>query len=147
MANPLLSLTLADSYGRQTTKIVEMRDMLLHVDQVAEAVQYIADLEDVTDLGVVRADIIYRGVSEGFDPQAGANVDTGATFTGYLLAGNGKKGSVKVPGIKPALVSADGTIQITGVVATFLENYEESDNLFMSDGEQVESWISGRLDK
>lgn len=147
MALPLLSLTLADSFGRTTTKLFEMKQELLHADQVLDAQGIITELENVTDLGVIRADIIYRGVDAGFAPTAGSNIDVGATFTGYIVGGNGKKASLKLPGIKLSLVDSDGSVPISGAVDTFLNDFEEDMVLYLSDGEQIDSWISGRLDK
>lgn len=147
MALPLLSLTLVDAYGRQTTKLLEMRNELLHADQVIDAQLIINELQAVTDLGVIRADIIYRGVDAGFAVTPGANVDTGATFTGTIADGNGKKASFKIPGIKPALVNPDGSVPITGAVETFLDTFYEGMVLYLSDGEQIETWLTGVLDK
>jgi hypothetical protein len=147
MALPLLSLTFADSFGRTTTKLFEMKNEVLHADQVLDAQGIIAELANVTDLGVIRADIIYRGVDEGFAPTAGSNIDVGATFSGYIVDGNGKKASLKVPGIKLSLVDSDGTVPITGAVETFLNDFEDGMVLYLSDGEQIDTWIKGALDK
>jgi hypothetical protein len=148
MANPLLSLTLADAYGRTTTKLIEMeRDPLDWSNNMLQAANFIDELQAVTDLACVRADLIDRGIDDGFDVTAGANVDTGATFTGFLVDGNGAKASFKIPGIKPALVNSDGSIPITGAVATLLAEFTADEQFLLSDGEKIESWISGSLDK
>lgn len=145
---PKLSVTLIDAYGRTTHRVYGMEDQALLADYTAAAAAFLTDLGGVSDLGVVRADLIINvdGV-EATDPVAGANVDVGATFSGLIVDGNGKKASAKVPGIKASLVSADGSIAISGATASYLANFEDEADLNLSDGEQIDSWIRGSLDK
>lgn len=144
-----LSLTFEDSYGRRTRKLVEMEHQALHADQVAVAVAFSTALEAVTDLGLVRADIIYQAVDEGFDPTAGSNVDVGATFSGVLHDADGEKASFKIPGIKAALVDPDGSVPLTGAVGTALAFFVNATpfDLYLSDGETIDHWLAGSLDK
>jgi len=144
-----LSLTFEDSYGRRTRKLVEMEHQALHADQVAVAVAFSTAIEAVTDLGLVRADIIYQAVDEGFDPTAGSNIDVGATFSGVLYDANGEKASFKIPGIKAALVDPDGSVPLTGAVGTALAFFVNATpyDLFLSDGETIDHWLAGSLDK
>lgn len=144
---PLLSVTMVDDYGRQTVRKYEMETQvdLLTYGSVADA--FIASLQNVTDLGVVRCDLILRAISAGFAVTADANVDTGATFSGYIDGGDGKKASTRIPGIKLALVDDDGSVPITGVVATHLAHFETAGDYELSDGETIDSWIRGTLDK
>lgn len=144
-----LSLTFEDSYGRRTRKLVEMEHQALHADQVAVAVAFSTALEAVTDLGLVRADIIYQAVDEGFDPTAGSNIDVGGTFSGVLYDANGEKASFKIPGIKAALVDPDGSIPLTGAVGTALAFFVNGTpfDLYLSDGETIDHWLAGSLDK
>lgn len=144
------SLTLVDDYGRQTRKVIEMKDLTLLVDQITALEAVITQLAAVTDLGLVRADLIYEGAGTPFAVTAGANVDVGATFSGYLEAGNGKKASTKVPGIKAALVDDDGSIPLDDAdMEDWLELFVEDTpyTLMLSDGETIDYWISGSLDR
>lgn len=144
-----LSLTFEDSYGRRTRKLVEMEHQALHADQVAVAVAFSTALEAVTDLGLVRADIIYQAVDPGFDPTAGSNIDVGATFSGVLYDADGEKASLKIPGIKAALVDPDGSVPLTGAVGAALAFFVQATpfDLLLSDGETIDHWLAGSLDK
>lgn len=144
---PYLSLTLADDYGRTTKRILQMGTQALLADYVTAAGAVVEDLEDVTDLALVRADLVIDAIVSGFSVTEGANVDVGATFSGFVEDGNGKKASTKVPGFKASLVDDDGTVPITGDTADYLANFEDGGYLMLSDGEQIETWIRGSLDR
>lgn len=144
---PILSITMNDAYGRQTNRRYEMETQVDIATYGLVADAFIAALQAVTDLGVVRADLILRSISSGFAVTAGANVDVGATFSGYLAAGGGKKAAMRLPGIKASLVDADGSVPITGVTATWLGEFETAGDFELSDGETISSWIRGALDK
>ena len=144
---PILSLTMADSYGRQTVKRVEMETQVDIATYGLVADAFVAALQAVTDLELVRCDLILRGISDGFAVTAGANVDVGATFSGYIEGGDGKKASHKVPGIKASLVDPDGSIPLTGVVGTYLAEFETAGDFELSDGETISAWIRGVLDR
>jgi hypothetical protein len=77
-------------------------------------------------------------------------VDVGATFSGFVGDADGKKASLKVPGITMSFVGTLGVIDPTQTeIATFLDLYgDPPDNKFrLSDGEWIETWITGTLDK
>jgi hypothetical protein len=116
---------------------------------IAAAAAISTALEAVTDLAMIRADWIVRAVDAGFAVTAGANVDVGGTVSGLLHDGNGKKGSLKIPGLKAEFVNPDGTIDLEDSdVAAYLALFEEDGGIaYISDGEQVDSWIKGALDK
>jgi len=150
MATAYLSLTMTDSEQRRKTKLVQMEVQALHADQVNVATAFLTALEKITDLGVERADIIYKGVTAGFDPTAGSNIDVGATFTGVLYDADGKKAALKIPGIKDALRDGVGGIPITHAdVEDVLEFFVQATpfDLLISDGQTIDHWVRGRLDK
>jgi hypothetical protein len=148
MAYDKLSLSFADAYGRETKRIVEIGSEDTRAEMVAAAAAFSALLEEVTDLRLVRADWIVQAVDSGFAVTAGANVDVGGTVSGYLTDGNGKKGSLKIPGIKAAMVKANGELDLTDEdLAAFLAQFEAAGNCYISDGESVDTWIKGVLDK
>jgi len=148
MAYDLLSLTMQDSYGRQTRRIIEVAVQTTVAEMITAAGVLSTALEAVTDLQLIRADWIVRAVDAGFAAQAGSNVDVGGTVSGLLTDGNGKKGSLKIPGIKAALVNTDGTIKLEDTdMAAYLALFEAAGGSFISDGETVASWIKGTLDK
>lgn len=145
---PKYSLTLIDAYGRTTSKLLEVEEQALLADYVTLAGALMTELAAITDLGLVRMDLIIP-IDESFAVTAGANKDTGGTFSGYLDAVPFKKASLKVPGIKPSKVAGDGTIPLDDVdVAAWLARYEAgAGDLMLSDGEQIDTWLSGTLDK
>lgn len=141
-----LSVTMDDAYGRTTTRVYGMEDEALLANLQTSAGAFLTALEAVTDLGVVKANFIIPVTDPAFAETAGANVDVGATASGWVEAGM-KKASLKVPGIKPALVGSDGSVAITGAVATFLALFEDAADFNLSDGEQIDTWIRAALDR
>lgn len=144
---PIVSVTLGDAYGRTTSKRFEIATQADLAAYSASAAALITDLEAVMDLGVRRVDLLIEIPGQESDPVALSNVDRGATFSGYLTSGNGKKGSLKLPGITLSLVNSDGSVPLTGAIATYLGNFEAAGDYLISDGETVDSWIAGVLDK
>lgn len=141
-----LSVTMDDAYGRTTTRVYGMEDQTLLADYLAAITSFLAALEAVTDLGCVKATLLIPIASPEWAETAGANIDTGGTASGWVDAGQ-KKASMKIPAVKPALVGSDGSIAIAGATATFLTEFEDTEDFNLSDGEQIESWIKASLDR
>lgn len=141
-----LSVTMDDAYGRTTTRVYGMETQALLADLLISAAALLAALEAVTDLGCVKASLLIPVPSPEFAETAGANVDVGATASGWVEAGM-KKASLKVPGIKASLVAADGSVAIAGATATFLALFEDAADFNLSDGEQIDTWIRAALDR
>lgn len=142
-----LSMTLTDSYGRTTKRVYGMEDQSLLADYITAAAAFVTALQAVTDLALTRSTFLIEYDAGTFAVTSGANVDVGATASGWLEGANGKKASMKIPGIKPALVSSDGSVAVTGAVATFLAMFEDGADFNLSDGQQIDSWIKAWLDK
>lgn len=144
-----LSCRMGDAYGRTTNRVYGMETQTLLADYVTAYTAFLTALEAVTDLSLIKADLILPVIGLDWAVVAGANLDTGATASGWLDAGTGKKASLKIPGIKPALVAADGTVAIAGATATFLDEFITTGDFNLSDGEQVEvgGWIRATLDR
>lgn len=147
MATAYLSVRYIDSQNRTTTRRYEMADQVLLADYVAAASGFLTILESDTDLGVERADLVIPEVSAGFAVTAGANVDVGATFTGNLDVGGGKKASLKLPGVKAAKWGTNGNVPIDGTIGSLLALFETDGDFRLSDGEQIDAWVKGTLDK
>jgi hypothetical protein len=126
-----------------------MKDQLVLLDYLTEIGQFVGKLLTISDLGLIAADFSVTGEESPTDPAAGANVDVGATFVGYGVGENaGRKIVTKVPGIKAAYVDAQGGIDVTQAdVAAYLDEFIETGDWFLSDGEEVSEWIAGTLDK
>ncbi|MEE9367093.1 MAG: hypothetical protein V3W44_10425 [Dehalococcoidales bacterium] len=141
-----LHVTLDDAYGRTTARVYGMEEVTTLAQMQTDAAEFLTALEAVTDLGCVKATISFEVTSPEFAETAGANVDVGATASGWIVSGQ-KKASMKIPGIKPALVGSDGSVAITGATATFLALFEDADVFNLSDGEQIDTWIRAALDR
>jgi len=141
-----LSVTMDDAYGRTTTRVYGMEPEALLADILINVGAFLTALQAVTDLGCVKASIIIPIAAPEWAETAGANVDTGATFSGWVSVGQ-KKASLKIPGIKATLVGADGSVADGGVTATFLDEFEDLADFNLSDGEQIDTWIRGALDR
>lgn len=147
---PYLSLTLRDDFGRETVKRFELvpQSTLAEYDDACEAI--VDALALITDLGIVRHDLVLTAfVSGGGTIAEGANVDVGATFVGEIDGGNGKKASHKVPGIHMTYVGADGSIDVTQEdIAAYLGLFLDGTGVcLISDGEDMDVWLTGRLDR
>ena len=146
-----LHLTLEDGFGRTTSKRLELTDQILLADYVLNAEAFMTALLTVTDLNIAAAHIqTDDGLTIPTQDPTGSNVDVGATFSGWIGGVVGKKASHKVPGFKLAKVGAQGVIDLTDVdVAAYLDFMgDPPDNkIRISDGEYIETWIQGTLDK
>jgi len=146
-----LSITLQDGYGRITTKRLEMTDQVLLVDYVGNANLLLTELDTITDLQILKASLqIDDGIVVPAKDPAGSNVDVGATFVGFVGDADGKKATLKVPGIKMSYVGTLGVIDPTQAdVADFLDLFGDPPNnkFKLSDGEYIDEWITGTLDK
>ena len=142
------SLTFVDSRGRTTVRRLEVEDQTLLATYQSLAASLMTEYEALTDLGLLRMDLVLS-MGETFTVTADSNIDVGATFSGFVDGEGTKKASLKVPGIKMALVEGDGTIKLdTAAIDAWLDRYLASGgDLLLSDGEQIGSWIKGSLDK
>jgi len=139
-----VGLTLKDAYNRITRRTFKFDDLTL-AGAVINVGLFVTAYQDITELQVVESrltDVVtYAG-----SPQAGSNIDEGATFRAALDTPN-KYASVSVPGIIAAARGANGVIDMTNVdVATWVGFYE-SGLVTASDGETVTTIESGVLDK
>jgi len=123
-----------------------MEEVTTLAQMQTDAAELLTALEAVSDLGCVKAAISFDVTSPEYAETAGANIDQGATFAGWIDAGM-RKGTMKIPSIKPALVAADGSVAISGATATFLALFEDADVFNLAHGNQIEAWIRGALDK
>jgi len=144
-----LSCRMGDAYGRTTNRVYGMATQVLLADFVTAYTAFLTALQAVTDLSLNKCDLVIAVDGLGWAVTAGANLDTGATASGWIDSGLGKKASLKIPGIKPALVSADGTVALSGATITFLDEFLSTGDFTLSDGESIEvaGWIRATLDR
>lgn len=146
-----LSVTMMDAYGRTTRKLYKTED-ISGADVGAEylaaqgfATTFLTALGNLTE-----AEILYynlgREVVYSDSVVAGANVDEG--LTAVALKTNNKKVVIKVPAPINAVFNADGTLDITdGIVTAYMNHFIATAGFTISDGENIVSLVSGRLDK
>jgi hypothetical protein len=145
MSNFTAVVTLIDSQSRQVTKSYETETDVLATAQVAVAA-LVADLEAVTDLGVVKVTYTVGDVTLESAAGAGSNVDVGATFRCRL--DNGKIAALKVPGFPIAKCSGGGAVDLTDAdVIAYFANFEAAGDFKVSEGNVITSVLSGQLDK
>ena len=145
-----ISLTLVDSQSRRTRKEIEIVDQGTYADNLTLLSGFLTDLAAVSDLGVERADIVYKAAGTGYAAQSASNIDVGATFVGELYNKDGARATFKLPGIKSSKWSSDGSVSITDAdVEDVLERFTQAlpANMKLSDGDLIDHWIAGKLDK
>jgi hypothetical protein len=137
-----------DHVSFTTAKRIELVPQVLLADYMAVCAQVCTDLAAVSELQIVKAQLILpvAGTPYGTAGEDGF-IGKGCTSSGWVDEGNGKKASLKIPSPEAGFVNADGTILLTGGMATFLAHFEDAGDCFLSDGEDIESWIRGLVDK
>lgn len=145
----VISLTLRDAFARETHKAIECKAQIDLATYDALVTAVVAAIDDITDLAVVRADLILKNILElPGTPAAGANVDVGATFSGELAGEANRKASHKMPGFDITKVEPDGTIDLADVdVKAYLDMFLDAGQLLLSDGETMGEWLKGSLDR
>lgn len=135
--------TLEDAYGRNTSKkyLVEAVDVAAARTAASDMA---ADLAQLTE-----AQILWYTVAEKITysdtVDAGANKDEGVTFV--VRKTDNEKATIKVPAPINAIFNTDGTVDLTNsAVSSFMANFL-SGVFLVSDGEVVDSLLSGRLDE
>ena len=140
-----LAVTLYDYHGYEMVKKFEIRGADANAI-AANAAAFLANLQAVTRLGTRKAAVLIPIAGEA-DPVTPSYTDLGATIRGKS-ATDGETVIVKVPDILPAAIQVDGTIDLTNAaVDAFLDNFLATGVAYVSDGESVDSWLYGTLDK
>lgn len=149
MIAPYMTLIFEDTHGRTKRKNVQMQSQATLVDYQAVVTAFAAAIATVTDLACVRIDLTLP-MTGTFAGAAESNVDTGATFSGVLYDKQGQKASFKIPGITPTYADASGHIDVADSdIEAALELFVNATpyDLYVSDGETIDHWLQGRLDK
>lgn len=142
-----LHITLGDTKGRTTKRIIGMEDEALLASYLTNITAYATALDAITDLSLIKLVLAIDVTGDEFVVTAGANVDVGGKFSGWLDTAVPRKASLGLPGLKDALSDADGSIPNAGAVATYLALFDTAAKFNLSHGEQVDTWIKGVLDR
>lgn len=141
-----LSVTLVDDHERTTTKRFKVFDAVDYAGALTLAGLFITDLGVISGCGVVNYSLA-TVVSVGGAVTAGANLDAGATFSLFIGGVPGKKGTNKVPAPVAAIIGPKGVIDMADVIVTDYAANFTSGFVLVSDGETVDSFESGKLDR
>lgn len=141
-----LTVKLEDDHERTTTKKFKVYDAIDYAGALSLAALFITDLAAISECGVVGYSLA-TPVSVGGSPAADANLDAGATFSLYIGGVPGKKGVNKVPAPIPGIIGAAGVINMAATEVTDYAANFTSGFVLVSDGETVDSFISGKLDR
>jgi hypothetical protein len=140
-----LAVTLFDKHGYETVRKFEIRGADANAIAV-NAAAFLADLQAITRLGTRKAAVLIpiSGEDACGDP---SYTDLGVTIRGKS-ATDGETVIVKVPDLDPTMYDDDGKVILTDVsVDAFLDNFLATGVAYVSDGESVDSWLFGTLDK
>lgn len=142
-----LQITLQDSHGRTTKRSIGFETEALLADYLTNVTAFCAALDAITDLELIKTVLAIDITGDEFAGVAGSNVDIGGKFSGWLDTTPPRKASLGLPGIKTALVDADGSIPDADAVATYLNLFEAAAENNLSHGQQVTAWVKGTLDR
>ena len=140
-----VNLVFRDSKGRDKRKKVELSTTDAALGETAGAAAA-ALFQAVTQCAIVRYDVYGRNEVSA-SPDAGSNIDAGMTVT-VQLAGRDKKATLKWPAPTEAIQQSDGTLILTDTDVAALEDFFQSGGTgLLSDGELIDSFLTGKLDK
>lgn len=140
----LISLEAIDAYGRVSTKRFG-NDRALVADGLTDAAALLAAFMGVSLAGTVKHTVTVETAAANA-PTAGANIDAGATIHCLLADGTGY--GLKFPAPDPAIINADGSIDISDeLVTTYVALFQDGGHFTVSDGEKIASIRYGELDR
>jgi hypothetical protein len=145
MANYIASFTLADVMGRTTSYRVEVGGTDAD-DAATNAIAISALLAACTKLGLVSGKMTVPLAVTPTEAVAGSNTDVGGRYRG-VSDDDGKVVTLRMPDPIAAIVLENGGLSLVEEHADpYLDSFVTDGDGFVSDGEQVASWLSGSLD-
>jgi hypothetical protein len=145
MANFRATLYLRDSYARDSVRRFTVTGGDFASVRSA-MITFVNEYQALTQAEVLRwtlaEEIAFTGTLT-----AGANLDTGLTITAAIGGGGSKKGTIKIPATKTAFINADGSLDLTHIDIQLFEAEFTTGLVLISDGEVVDDFLSGRLDR
>jgi len=103
-------------------------------------------LKAITNLGYGGAALTARNLTGAAAPSVGSNTDVGGKCRG-ISAVDGKTVILRIPDPIAAIVNSTGGFVLDqAAMETFLNDFLTAGDGRVSDGEDVEGWISGALD-
>lgn len=140
-----VTFTVLDAYGR-TTRRTYGSDRATLADVLTDSSTMLGLLEGLSLGAISRYSISQVVPVASPSPTALANVDAGATL--HCRMENSKLVGLKVPAIDPALVNADGSVDLTeNAVTDFVAAFATGAHWRVSEGNYIVDIVSGELDK
>lgn len=146
MPNFDLSVTMEDAFQRRTTKRFKVFDAVDYAAALTKAGLFAIDLAAITGCDVLSYSLT-TVVPYTDTVTAGANLDAGVTFSLSIGGVPAKKGVTKVPAPLDGYIDPDGSVDMADVIVTDYADNFTSGFILVSDGEIVDSFNSGRLDR
>ena len=141
------TLRVRDAYNRTKRKEVQVKSLdSAQAELDADNIQatYAAVMNGHIFSMVTSGEKVYAGAAG-----AGSNVDTGVTMS-CQLDGRSEKAALKWPTPDPAILNPDGTVDLTNAqVIAVQDMYRDiiGQVAYLSDGESITEFLSGKLDK
>jgi hypothetical protein len=137
-------LTLRDAYSRYGSKTFDGVATTVAQAQT-DAGALAVDLDAVSLAATVKTRVSVDELIASV-PQAGANIDAGATL--HCRLDNGKLYGLKIPAVNPSIVNPDGSIDITDVLVTsFVAHFQSGGEFTVSEGNLITAIEYGELDR
>jgi hypothetical protein len=139
------TVTLIDSLNSTVTKRLECEATTL-AQAAIDMNALLTDLKAITDLGIVSVTYTEKDETEAVAAGAGSSIDAGATFR--LRLTDSSVAVHKVPGFPISKVGSDRNINVSDAdVVSYFDNFLAAGAFTLSDGEVIESVLSGKFDK
>jgi hypothetical protein len=145
--NAFVTMRVLDAYGRTKSKrvgLVSTDATQGETDKAAIIAAYAAVMD-----GHIMSSTYSGQDDHAGSPVAGSNVDTGVTVS-CQLAGRPERAPLKWPTPKAAIINPDGTLDLTNVAVQAVEALYVTATpaiATLSDGETIDGFVSGMLDK
>lgn len=141
-----VTFRIRDAYGRTKSKKVELYSQDA-AQMETDAALIAAELQEVMD-GHIESYFVTGVNNIAGTPVAGSNVDTGVTVS--CLMADTSKAALKWPTPKAAIFNPDGSLDLTNADVIDVEALFQAglgQVAYLSDGETLDSFLSGSLDK
>lgn len=143
MPDFVATISLQDAYARRSVKRFE-GDFVDFATAETALDALIVDLDALSEAEVYSF-TCGRKTGHTGSLVAGANIDSGITLS--VMKTDGEKAVLKVPAPAPAVVNGDGTVDILNALVTAYVDNWITGTWYVSDGEEVDSLLSGKLDR
>lgn len=144
-----LVVTFRDTFGQETTRRFELGDGAgitsddRIVDLLTNAEALYAQIEAVTGADIVKVglDVTDTEIAISVTPDSSSNISDDGVLSVQLLSTPAKKGTIRIPAPKAALLLPNGAPDYSGTSTAWLdlvEQFRVGESAQLSDGENVD---------